>query len=524
MKIAFIQIDLIMGSRILMSLLQGDGHDIKALQINIKYTESLDTDDLEQVYSYVGGAEAACLSFNSFYAIIAEQLARYLRAKGIRYIITGGNHATALPDEVIKYSDIVAIYEAEITLPAIIRCLETGGDLSEIKGIFFWQQEKIIRTSKAPDIVWDLDSLPFQCIDTAVIKYFDKEKKIFTPKVNGLFPHSEGTYFILASRGCPFLCTYCSNSLYHSLDKSFRKIRKRSVPNIISEMEYAQSRGFTSFYITDDNFFTFTTGEIARFNELYKEKINKPFSVVGINPNNFRSHASEEKLKLLLDCGLSDIRIGIQSGSDRTLSMFHRAYKADEVRDLVSVIDRHTKTIWAPPYDRLNIALDFICDAPWETDEDRIATIKLAQHLLERYSIFFYTLVYLPGTDIYNLACENGWVDSREKDIYLRGIAGVDDNVYNRVLFLIAVIKERGFALPDPLIDFILMTGKTDQETAKLIIDGFIRAVTSVEAHHGVNLTHAALHPYLTGFNEYTKKHGDIGRKVLFRSYHEPYG
>lgn len=525
MKVTFLQIDLVMGARILMSLLKEEGHEIKALQINIKYIDTLDDDDLDEIFTYIADSEVICLSFNSFYAIIAEKLAKYLKEKGIPYIITGGNHATALPDEVIRYSDIVVIYEAEISLPAIINCLEMGGDLAGVKGIIFKRQDEVIRTSEAPDVVWDLDSLPFQCIDTNVIKYYDKGKKIYSPKTMELFrPSDWKIYFILASRGCPFSCTYCSNSLYHSLDKKFKKIRKRSIPNIISEMEYALSHGFTSFYITDDHFMSFTLEEITQFNSSYKEKINKPFSIVGINPNNFRSTSAEEKLKLLLDCGMSDIRIGIQSGSNRTLSIFNRGYTANDVQNLVKVVEKYTKTIWNSPYDQLNIALDFICDAPWETDADRLATINLAQHIMKRYTIFFYTLVYLPGTDIYQQACVNGWVDNNEKDIYLKGIAGVDDNIFNRILFLIAVIKERGFSLPDPIINYILEMGKSDQEMAYMFIDAFIDTVSSVENHHGVNLKHAALHPYLTGFNEYTKKYGDVGRKVLFRNYYEPYG
>jgi hypothetical protein len=288
-------------------------------------------------------------------------------------------------------------------------------------------------------------------------------------------------------------------------------------------MEHATPCGFESFYITDDSFFAFTLKEITQFNTLYKEKIRKPFSVVGINPINFRSSSAEEKLKLLLDCGMTDIRIGVQSGSDRTLSKFHRGYTADEVQGLLKVVEKNTKTIWDHPYDQLSIALDFICDASWETDEDRMATINLAQHILKKYSIYFYTLVSLPGTDIYRQACLDGGINN-EKEIYLRGIAGVDDNIFNRILFLIAITKERGFTLPDSIIGHILEMGKLDREMTYQFINAFIQTVSSVESHHGVNLKHAALHPYLTGFNEYTKKYGEVGRKVLFRSYHEPYG
>jgi radical SAM superfamily enzyme YgiQ (UPF0313 family) len=191
---------------------------------------------------------------------------------------------------------------------------------------------------------------------------------------------------------------------------------------------------------------------------------------------------------------------------------------------LLEPIEKNRSTIWPPPYDKLHVALDFICDAPWETKEDKVATIKLAQKVLTQYSIFFYTLVYLPGTEIYTQALNNGWIDNNIKDIYLRGIAGVDDNIYNRTLFLVAVTKERGFTISDKVVDHILELSGSEPEIAKDMINSIINCVNRIESHHKVNLKHAALHPYLSGFNEWTKTSGHVGRKVLFRSYHEPYG
>lgn len=524
MKITLIQIDLIMGARLLVSLLRQKGYDVKALQINMRYTDLLTEEDLDIIYDYVSDSEVVGLSFNTFYAVIAKQLAVYLKKRGIRSIITGGNHATALPDEAIQYSDIVVKYEAEITLQEVIDALKKDKDLSGIKGIHYKHNGRVFRNDGPPDIVWELDALPFQSVDTALIKYFTPKRKVYTADKKDLFPHKNNAYFLLASRGCPFECTYCSNSLYHKINAGFKRVRKRSVNNILNEMEYAVSNGFGSFYITDDHFFSFTAEELEYFSGEYSRRIKKPFSVVGINPNNFRSPFAEKKIRLLLDCGLSDIRIGVQSGSNRTLDMFRRNYKAEEIPELVSIIEKHRNTIWPPPHDKLHVALDFICDAVWETEDDKIATIKLAQKALKQYSIYFYTLVYLPGTKLYEEAVRNDWIADNINDIYLRGIAGVDDNIYNRILFLIAITKERNITLSDRLIDHILELSRTDIEKAKHIIDSFIYSVNSLEKHHGLNLEHAATHPYLTGFKEWTKTAGQTGRKVLFRSYHEAYG
>jgi anaerobic magnesium-protoporphyrin IX monomethyl ester cyclase len=523
MKVVLIQIDLVMGSRILLSLLREEGYDVRSLQINIRYTDLLSREDLDVIYDYIGDAEVVGLSFNTTLARAAEQLAVFIKEKGTKFIVVGGNHVTALPEEAIAFSDIVVRYEAEITLPKVLKALKEGRGFSDIKGIVYKHGRSIIDTG-APEIVWDLDRLPFQCIDTDIIKFFTPGKKVFTPDKKDLFSARIGSYVVLASRGCPFSCTYCSNSFYHTIDTRFKKVRKRSVNNIIAEMEYALAAGFESFVMVDDNFFSFTVEEIELFSRLYKEKIKKPFSVSGINPNNFKSPSAEEKLKLLIDSGLTDIRVGIQSGSNRTLKMFNRGYKAEDLKALLAPIERNRNTIWGHPYDKLHVAVDFICDAIWEDETDKVATIKLAQKLLTQYSILFFTLVYLPGTKIFNLALEKGWIKDKEKDIYLRGIAGVDDNIYNRLLFLIAITKERAITLPEELIDHILETSRSNEDLAKKIIDSIIKCINGVEKYHNVNLKHAATSPYLTGFSEWTKTTGDVGRKVLFRNYHEPYG
>jgi radical SAM superfamily enzyme YgiQ (UPF0313 family) len=524
MNITLLQIDLVLGARILLSLLREKGYNAKSLQVNVRYTDSLTEDDLEIIWNYVSGSDVVGLSFNTFYATHAEKLACFLRKKGIRYIIAGGNHATALPEEVMRYSDVVVKYEAEITLVRVLESLNDYEKLSLISGIAFKHNDKVNYNNTPPEIVWKLDELPFQCVDIEYIKFFDKKNKLYTPEKGNLFPHTKDCYFILASRGCPFTCTYCSNSLYHLISSKYKKVRKRSVFNIIEEMEYALENGYKSFYITDDNFFSFDINDLRIFGEEYLKRIKMPFSVVGINPNNFRQSSAEEKLKILLESGLTDVRIGIQSGSDKTLKVFKRNYKSEEVPELLAPLDRNRKTIWEPPYDNLHIALDFICDGVWETNDDKKDTIKLALKALKQYSIFFYTLVYLPGTQIYNEAVKNNWIDNNEDDIYFRGIAGVDDNIFNRILFLIAVTKERSITLSEKLIDHILEVARLDIDMAKELINSIIDCINSVEEHHSVNLEHAALHPYLKGFNEWTKTTGQVGRKVLFRSYHEPYG
>jgi radical SAM superfamily enzyme YgiQ (UPF0313 family) len=525
MKVLLISIDLVLGTRILISMLRSKKFVVKNLQIiGLKYSDVFSKKTLQDIYEFSKEFDVVGLSFNSFYSVLAAQLGEYLKSKGVRWIIAGGPHVTAKPEDVMAYSDIAVIYEAEITLPKLLERLNTGNSFCDIKGLVFRNEEGRIINTGCPEIEDKLDSIPLQSISSKDIRYYNFKNKSFQePTIGNLFPHGGRNYFIMTSRGCPFNCAYCCNNLFAKINKKFTKIRKRSIQNIISEMRIAKQMGFGGFYVVDDNFLAFTKEEIESFSELYRSGINLPFGLSGINPNNLRLENSKEKIEALLKCGLSDVRIGVQSGSNKTLKIFNRRYTTEELPKLLDIFDDR-RTIWRKPGDKLRVAIDFICDAPWEEEKDKVDTLKLANNLLTRYGVFFYTLIYLPGTDIYELALKEKWFADAQRDIYLRGIAGVEDNIYNRLFFLIAVLKERGSKVSEEIIEHILRIHKENAGLAEELIDSIIKAVNNIEEHHGVTTAHLTLHPYLKGFNRWTKTAGDKGKKVLFRSYHEPYG
>ncbi|MDD5355794.1 MAG: radical SAM protein, partial [Candidatus Omnitrophica bacterium] len=354
MKILLISIDLVLGTRILVNVLKDKGIKSHILQIaGIKYSDLFSKKQLKDIYGFSKKYDAVGLAFNSFYPILAAQLGRYLKSKGVKWIIAGGPHATAMPEETMGYSDISIIYEAELTLPKVLKSLSSDNSSSfqEINGIAFKDKNgKIVKTG-CPRIETNLDNIPFQSFSSKDITYYNfRSGKFDKPTVNNLFPHGGRNYFILTSRGCPFKCTYCCNNLFAKLSADFNKIRKRSVRNIISEMKLAKKSGFKGFYIVDDNFLAFTLEELKEFAKLYSGEINLPFGISGLNPNNMRVKDSDKKIGLLLSCGLSDIRIGVQSGSNKTLKMFQRRYAAEELPNLLSAFENR-KTIWKAPND-----------------------------------------------------------------------------------------------------------------------------------------------------------------------------
>ena len=114
-------------------------------------------------------------------------------------IVSGGHHATAFPEEVIKDlpCDIVVRSEGEYTIKDLVSILESKKHLSSVKGITYAQGKNIVRNDERPAIL-NLDTLPFPAR-----KMLPYER------------YSVAT--ILTSRGCPFSCIYC--------DKGFLRVK-----------------------------------------------------------------------------------------------------------------------------------------------------------------------------------------------------------------------------------------------------------------------------------------------------------
>lgn len=159
-------------------------------------------------------------------------------------IIIGGPHATAQPLEVIKNDmiDIVVVGEAEQIIVPLLNALQNKTDLKEVKGIVFKRDGQVIQTEK-PEYI-DLENLPFPAREMlpTVKKYFRQIP---------LFPSIPPVGFIIASRGCPFNCSFCQPMLREIFGN---KVRFRSPQSVLKELdELVEKYHIKTLYFIDDN-------------------------------------------------------------------------------------------------------------------------------------------------------------------------------------------------------------------------------------------------------------------------------
>lgn len=457
------------GIRTISSVLKKQGHNVKIifLAYSEDYTKFYPKKVLNQILRL--SKESGLIGINSFASTAPRAIQVLYELKKLRKpIVWGGVHATISPENCIKYSDIVCVGEGEGAIVDLANALEKNKKITKIKNLWVRDNNQIIKNS-VRDIIDDIDSLPMPDYDIGD-HYILENNKIRRFKEYDL----GGQVFFLTGRGCPYGCDYCSNSLFNELYKGKRKkILRWHSPEYIIKGIISLKKRYTSlayFDIRDDTFSLRPLEDIKKFCKLYKEKVNMRFKCLG-DPKTI----TDEKIRLLLDAGCTDIIIGIQ-GSERTnKEIYHRAQTNEAVIKSSQILSK---------YKNLAVMYDVITCNPYEKPEDIIALIRLLQKLKKPYFLSVNNLVFFPGTKLYTRAKTDGTIkkesDSayklnywdRAKHIRLKG-----KNEYVTLILNLmrgSVTKKRFGPMPNFLINWMLKPKRVRKNLKNLGFTYFI--------------------------------------------------
>ena len=166
---------------------------------------------------------------------------------------------------------------------------------------------------------------------------------------------------ILATRGCPYKCTFCAG-----FRTTGREIRKRPLPQVWKEIEILiQDYGVKEIHIEDDNF----SLDYDYVSEFCREAIRRNLPVLFSTPNGIRLDTlDDELLELMKKAGWYIIHCGIESGSDRILKKIKKATTTKILQEKIDLIHKHG----------LPVVGYFILGIPDETEEDIMETIRFS--------------------------------------------------------------------------------------------------------------------------------------------------
>lgn len=452
MKISFVYMGAEnLGVEYLVASLRAAGHDVELLfdpsvfgghmMWNVPAFSRM-FDLRERIVARIVGGGSEVVAFSCFSANYqwALQIARDIKARRPEVkTLFGGVHPTMAPRRVISVDCVDALItgEAEESIVKLMRRWETG-DSADIPGLWI-KEDGDIKEWRGAHPLADVHRLPYPA------------KKDFYEKV----PQLAGQYTVLASRGCPYDCAYCNSSRYSRSAREARgdagsekspNVRRRNAADIVAELETAVDRRKAGMVVfRDDVFPVYNRKWFDEFRELYATKIGMPY-YCWLYPTLVDGDAA----RVLGESGCGFVSLGMQSVEEETRKkIMGRSYSNDVVRSAVSALKKNG----------ISVSLDHIVGFPGD-DEAVLRRAVNFYNELRPDRLQVYSLVYLPGTEIFDSMKKEGSITKEDAegiengnvDFLFSSRSRSTTKNFSRFMFLLAATT----ILPRKWVDFLM--------------------------------------------------------------------
>ena len=270
--------------------------------------------------------------------------------------------------------DIVCHGEGGLVVGEIVDYCLGDMALESIRGISYLKDGRIVKNRERPPIE-DLDSLPFPLFDKVDMNaYYDYH----------IFGMERPFFTLIASRGCPNRCTYCSS---HNFWKN--RYRLRSAKNVVDEIELLVTRYGLRYLAFNDDLFGCRTDWLYEFiNEFKAREIRVKFYCM-LSPSSLKRDRWY-LLSLLRSIGLDIVVTGLQSVDPRVLRNIKR--RPNDPEELAQLIQT-AKLL------NVTTAIHFIYGLPGDSAEVFRKNLDYALTVRPHYALF-YMLGKMPGSEI----------------------------------------------------------------------------------------------------------------------------
>lgn len=329
----------------------------------------------------------------------ALQVARAIKAKTPDIpIVMGGAHVSATKGELFKYTDCVDFIcegEGEYTLEELAKNIDNEEAWPTINGLIYRQRRNGngqgldlfnpngLVTTPPREREKDLNNFPF--MDLTTIHNFDIEK------YSAPFVFGGRSIAFMASRGCPFMCSYCGQDVVHG-----RRVRYRDPKHLIAELKHHRDTLGVEHIQFKDSTFTVNKKWVR---EVCKE-MNEADLRLHWGCNSRVDTIDEDLCKVMIDAGCTDIAFGVESGDQATLDLMLKGTKVGPSLETMRMMRRQNVIVRA----------SYMIGNPSETPEQAHNTIKFAVGSNAFLTTFNLTCA-MPGTELYRQALDRGELD-----------------------------------------------------------------------------------------------------------------
>jgi anaerobic magnesium-protoporphyrin IX monomethyl ester cyclase len=307
----------------------------------------------------------------------------------ISTIFVGGNVATTMykelfEDDVHGAFDALCYGEGELPISDLINAEDPH---SYLKNSSSWvTREKALAPSFfAHNFISDLDDIPE--LDYTLIQLTDYQH---SPTIKAYTEIEDKTNYLtyMTSRGCPFLCTFCSAHTVHG-----RKMRYFSLDRIEKELTFLKKKYFAKTLVLEDDHFL---NDNNRAMDILK--IARKLGLTCVFPNALALYGlNKEMLLMLSSVGIKQLTLAVESGSPRVLKEIMKKPLKTEITERVAK-DCYELGM----YTDCNI----IIGMPGETMED----IQISRDFLRQLPANWYRInvaTPLAGSEMMEMAIKN---------------------------------------------------------------------------------------------------------------------
>lgn len=219
--------------------------------------------------------------------------------------------------------------------------------------------------------------------------------------------------FLIDGKGCPYRCIYCVEPVI-----SKRKARYKSIPRVMEEIEYAVNRcGFPYFMFWDELFTLNIERSKEICNQIIRRRLNKKCQWMITTRVD---KADKELFSLMKKAGCWMVVFGVESGNQKVLDAVRKDITLEQSRRAVNMAYRHgLKTVG-----------HFIMGLPGSSKDADMDTVNFSLSLPLNYAQF-YCCTAFPGSELYDLAIEKGYLSVNSWEYVEQGTANVSYPHYN---------------------------------------------------------------------------------------------
>ncbi|APR79847.1 Radical SAM domain protein [Minicystis rosea] len=314
-------------------------------------------------------------------------------------LILGGEHATATWQYLLERCPGVTVCvlgEGELTAIAIADAIDAKSPFDTIPGIALRIDGRPQKTEPRPRLRAP-ESLPWPAWHLIPLDAY------FSRRLYGMGIDRGRSLPIMATRGCPYQCTFCSSPSMWTT-----RYVARPVTDVVDEIEtYVKRYGISNVDFEDLTAFIKRNWILDLCRELERRNLRITYQL----PVGTRSEALDrEVLEALYRTGCRNIAYAPESGSPRTLERIKKKVR----------LDRMVESIRAAADVGMVVKVNMMIGFPFEERRDMWETLAFCSTLAENGvdDLQLYPFCPYPGTELYDELRREGVLPEMSNDYF----------------------------------------------------------------------------------------------------------